>query len=163
MWSWFKSLTGKNKALVVVALTVILAVVSGVASSIGYRISYARYNKREAARMKLVQDSLAAAEAKTRSAEAKEAKAELLEQQIAAKAKLTTEDKTKLETESRKRDEQIQNAFQHDTDAINSDMSDCQRCRDICSRVESLIVSNPNLAKYSCQPDACSEECDAAN
>jgi uncharacterized protein HemX len=163
MWAWFKTLSGKNKALVVVALIIILAVVSGVAASIGYRVRYAAYQKREAVRMKQVQDALAAADAKTKLAEAKEAKAALLEQQIAAKVKITEADQTKLEEESKRRDEQIQNALQHDNDAINSDMSNCERCRDICTRTATVAKSNPNLAQYQCGANDCADYCQAGN
>lgn len=162
LWSWFKSRSLVGKIGVAFGLVVIVTLLSFAAGAIGHRIAYNRYTKKEAARMKQVQDALAAAEKSTRSAEAKEAKAEVLAEQNAAKAKTTSADKQALETEIAKREADIQNAYQHDQDYINSNLTECDRCRDICSRVAALARTNPNLAQYQCQPDACDEQCLAA-
>jgi uncharacterized protein HemX len=155
----FKALPTKHKAIVVAAFVIIAAILVAASGMVVYRVQHARYTAREAKRMKQVQDALALAEKKTREAEAKEAKAEQIEQDVNAKAKLTTGQQQQLEQETKKRDEDIQNAFQHDQDVINSDMSGCERCRDICARTASLAASNPNLAAYVCSADACDEQC----
>jgi K+-sensing histidine kinase KdpD len=152
----FTKLSPKSKLIAFVVAFIVGCLLVAASGAIAYRISYARYNRKEAARMKQVQDALALAEAANRRAEAKEAQAELLKEQNEAKAKTTTADKARLESEA-----QIRNAYQHDQDAINSDMSSCDRCRDICSRLDALAVSNPALAKYKCAANSCDDECAA--
>jgi K+-sensing histidine kinase KdpD len=157
----FTKLSPKSKLIAFVVAFIVGCLLVAASGAIAYRISYARYNRKEAARMKQVQDALALAEAANRRAEAKEAQAELLKEQNEAKAKTTTADKARLESEAQAHDEQIRNAYQHDQDAINSDMSSCDCCRDICSRLDALAVSNPALAKYKCAANSCDDECAA--
>lgn len=154
--------SNKKKLLIFLATFIVGVILVGAVGMIGYRISYSRYTKREAARMKQVQEVLAAADAATRRAEAKEAQAELLKQQMDAKATVTTADRVKLEQESERNEEKIKTSYEHDQTFINSDMSDCERCRDVCSRLDAVAVSNPALAKYRCAADSCAEQCDAA-
>lgn len=155
----FTRLSPKGKIIVFVAAFVVGCILVAVSGMVAYRVSYSRYNKREAARMKQVQEALAAADAANRRAEAKEAQAELLKQQMDAKAKVTTADRVKLEQESERNEEKIKSAYEHDQAFINSDLSDCERCRDVCSRLDAVAVSNPALAKYACAADACAEQC----
>jgi hypothetical protein len=129
--------------------------------SCGVQLGESRANARakaeRAENLKKAQAALAAMDAANRRAEAKEAQAALLEQQIAAKSKDAAAAQAKLEQESKTNEAQNQQAFENDKAYINSDLSACDRCRDVCAR---LARSGSG---YACGPDDCAEACAAGN
>jgi uncharacterized protein HemX len=149
-------LSPKSKLIAFVVALVVGCILVAASGMIFYRVAFNRYSKKEAARMKQVQDLLAAADAADKRAEAKEQEAARLKAVNDAKAKTTTAEKEQIESEAQRNDEQIRNAYQHDHDAI----SDCDRCKDICTRLDAVAVSNADLAKYKCAADSCAEQCD---
>lgn len=149
-------------AVAVAALALLAALFTG-GGVIGDRIAQARYNRREAARMKQVQAALAAADAAEKRAEAKEAQAELLRQQNEAKASKNTAADAELQKETASRDEQISATYESDLRRINSDLSTCERCRDVCTRLDAAARANPAFGQYRCDADACSEDCPAGD
>jgi ribosomal protein L14E/L6E/L27E len=149
-------------AVAVAALALLAALVTG-GGVIGDRLRAAKYNRSEAARMKQVQASLAAAEAAEKRAEAKEAQAELLKQQNEAKATKTTAADASIERETKDREQQISKTYEEDLRRINSDLTVCDRCRDVCSKLDDAARANPDFGQYRCDADACSEDCPAGN
>jgi uncharacterized protein HemX len=152
-----------GKLAVLVAAIALAAVLFTGGGVIGDRIQAAKYNRREAARMKQVQASLAAAEAAEKRAEAKEAQAELLRQQNEAKASKTTAADASLQQETANREKQISETYESDLRRINSDLSVCERCRDVCSKLDAAARANPAFGQYRCDADACSEDCPAGD
>lgn len=159
VWQTFKDLPMPGKLIVFAACFIVGALLVAGSGMVSYRVTSYRYAKREAARMKQVQAALSAADAAEKRAEAKEAQAELLKQQNEAKAKVTTADKQKLEQEAKATDAKITNDYAADVQRINANQSDCDRCRDSCSRLDRLAVSNPALAELRCTADACADSC----
>lgn len=155
----FGKMSPLGKAAVFVAAFLVGCLLVTGGGLFGHSIARARYNAREAERMKQVQAALAKADEATKRAEAKEAQAELLGKQNEAKAGLTADAKAKLEKESAENVKQISETYKADVSSINSDASLCDRCRDTCSRLARVAVSNPELAAFQCAPDACSEQC----
>lgn len=155
----FKTLPIPGRIIVVVLILVgvlILATFVGVGSVSVWKWNY---NRKEAANQKLIQEALANAEAKDKSADAKEAKVEQIGQINEKRAGDTAARVNQINQETEKNVQAIEDAYKRDSAYINSDISSCDRCRDICSRVERLSLSNPDLGKYRCGPDTCASEC----
>lgn len=159
--STFARLPARAKLAVFAACFLVGVLLASFGGMIGYRVSRARYSKREAARMKQVQAALASAEAAERRAEAKEAQAELLARQNAARAKTTTAESARLEQEAKTNDAKITADYAADVNRINSLQSDCERCRDSCARLDRAASRNPALAEFRCSATACEEACPA--
>lgn len=155
----FSRMSPLGKLAVVFAAIALAAVLFTGGGVIGDRIRAAKYNRREAARMKQVQASLAAAEAAEKRAEAKEAQAELLRQQTEAKASKTTAADASLQQETANREKQISETYESDLRRINSDLSVCERCSDTCERLRKAAQANPDFGQYQCAPDSCAEAC----
>lgn len=148
---------GKLAAFGLCLLAGLLLVTGG--GMLGSRIAAARYDRREAERMKQVQAALSAAEAATRRAEAKEARAALLAEQNAARAGKTTAAEQQLQKEIAENETRISEAYRADVARINSNASLCERCRDTCSRLARAARDSPELAPFTCGPDSCAELC----
>lgn len=159
----FSRMSPFGKLLVFVGALALLAVFLTGGGLIGNRLAAARYNKREAARMKQVQAALAAADAATKRAETKEAQAELLRQQNEAKAGKVTAAAEQLAKETKDNEEKISADYAADLARINSDLTPCDRCRDVCSKLDAAARANPAFGQYRCDADACSEDCPAVN
>jgi hypothetical protein len=82
-----------------------------------------------------------------------EARALLLEEQNAEKSRLLEQRENKVETADRREKEKIYDDLQKDTDFINSDMSQLERCLDICRRRAEL--GKQYGKNWDCLTNAC--------
>lgn len=110
------------------------------------RLDRKAYEQREKARDKKLQEALARAEAFNKSADAKEQKADQMGAVNERKAKDAEAEKAQIEAEEKRRQDEINAQFERDKAYINSNLSDCERVRDICARVARL---DPN---WQCDP-----------
>lgn len=119
-------------------------------------VNRADYNRRKAENNKVVQSALAEADKyKKLSSEYAEKSAAIEE---AAKERAAVQNKkdvsldTKVDLINQKGEQssyEIEQNFRNDVDFVNS-MSDAERERDICTRIERLAAINPELKTYEC-------------
>lgn len=153
----FLGLTNTWKILVLVAALSAGVGIGSCGTHYGESRAKRKFEAERAENLKKAQTALAAMDEANRRAEAKEAQAALLEQQIAAKSNTAAAAQAKLEQEAKTNEAQNQQAFENDKAFINSDLSACDRCNDVCAR---LARSNSG---YVCGPADCAEVCAAGN
>jgi uncharacterized protein HemX len=150
---------GRKLALGAIVLVVLAALTAG-GAVVGHRISQSKFERERAARLKEAQDHLAAAEKLEKRAEGKEQKAEEMEVVIGQKAAVAEAKKGEIEASDRRAQEQIDVDAKRDADYINRDLSNCERCRDVCARKQRLADA-ANRPGWQCPADACDEDCPA--
>lgn len=118
------------------------------------------FNKRQADLLLKSQLAVAEADKQKQIADAATAYAtqlQTLAQQSTDKARATEARITKIYEEEQK---QIRGAYEKDIDSINSGMSDCARCRDLCQRSNALTAYGPEFKSAACNADtACAAIC----
>lgn len=151
---WFQAAA----ALVVILLGGITIYLVGV--SRGKAQAGVDFNKRQAELLLKAQVAVAEADKQKKAADAAvtyAAQLQILAQQSTDKARATEARITKVYEEEQK---QIRGAYEKDIDSINSDMSDCARCRDLCQRSNALTAYGPEFRAAACNADtACRDVC----
>lgn len=125
---------------------------------LGSYITQKQFEKARAARLKESQEHLLLAEKATKAAEEKEAKAEALEKINAQKLGQNQANVKALDEKDRQASERIANDAKRDQEFINSNLSDCERCSDICSRRKRLSDA-AGKPEWVCPSDACADVC----
>lgn len=133
-----------------------------------YAKSQGRKEEKEA-RAKVVTESLKTAQDALVKAETAKKEAEALEELNGKLKEISLDSKVKheqreaqLSAVNQQEREEIQNEYQKNKDTINRDMSDCDRCRDICSRSNALAAAyGPDFAEFACDANTqCSLACE---
>lgn len=145
-------------ALVVILLGAVTIYLVGV--SRGKAQAGVDFNKRQAGLMLKAQVAVAEADKQKKVADAAVSYAgqlQVLAQQSTDKAQATEARITKIYEEEQK---QIRGAYEKDIDSINSGMSDCARCRDLCQRSNALTGYGPEFRAAACDSNtACAALC----
>jgi competence protein ComGC len=163
VWQSFKNAPALAQMLIIGAIFVLIVFISGAGAGVHGYFKNRAYEKREAARMKIVQDALIKAEAAKKRAESLEQSALEDKARIEQKQKQTEKGDSINAENKEKRENEINQFQQTESAKINDDNVDlCHRCRDICeraARISANAATDPNAARIQCANNQCAEVC----
>lgn len=135
-----------HPVITAVVLLLLLVIISTWFRSKYDAIKFRRFQQKQAEQLRAIQETLADAEARIQSAEAKEAQAKLLAEQNTAKATTTRQMQEKITNDQNRREAEVTERYEDDLQRIRDPtVDDCARCRDIRARLERLKAGNPSL------------------
>lgn len=155
---WFQILIG---------IVVVIALILGIfyyGKSKGRAETSTAFQTQQATLLKKAQDALATADKYKALAESDEAYADKLktvaDQQSAAAATHEAQI-TQVYTQEQ---QELKTKYANDTTLIHSDMSNCDRCRDLCQRSNALTAYGPEFASAKCDTNTdCADSCNTGD
>lgn len=143
---WFQGLM----SLIILIAVIVSVYYLGKASGRGARET--EFDRTQQALIKTAEDAVLKADTWKNKAEAAELYAERLRLEIGKDRATALKNEEKISQVYRQQNEEITKNYESAKNYATSDLSECDRCRDLCTRSNRLSTYGPEFAGTSCDP-----------